>query len=136
MNAQNSTSITDFTAILNASVEEQVKIQKAVANAKKALDEANLFNAARKQAANVLVSKIQADLNKQLVDAQKMQQEAYEKSMVELGMSAQVYPLETAALAIDQKVFTPVLKATGKVGKFFAGVGQYIGSRTAAGFKS
>jgi 3-methyladenine DNA glycosylase Tag len=136
MASNNTNSIVDFSAILNASVENQVKIQTAVTNAKKALELGNQHNAARKAAASELVSKIQSDLNKQLVDTQKAQKEAYEQSLCAVGLSAQVYPMQTAMKAADDKILTPALASVGTVAGHVTNASVGLWNRVTKGFKA
>lgn len=130
------TSNLDATAIINASVEDQIKIQKAAEAAKAAFQATQKLNAVKTKAANQVVSTIQKQTAQALQDAKKAQEEAYKKTLCDLGLSSEAYPMETALLVADQKIAKPVLGLFGKLGKIGANVGKYIGGSVKAGYKS
>lgn len=139
MNAQSSnnsssTSI-DLSAITSAMVAEQTKIAKAIEAVKAQNAKDVAFNNASKAAADRLVSQIQKDLNAQLINLEESRKNTYAKAMTELGLSAEVYPLETAQKFIDEKAITPVLAGVGTASRKVADIGKSIGSRFMMGFK-
>lgn len=135
MNTQNTNQL-DVSAIINASVADQVKIQQAVEAAKKAHKDATLLNAIKTKAANTVVSTIQKQTSQALVDAKKLQEDAYKKTLVELGLSAEAYPLESAMIVADQKVAKPVLGFLGKVGRLGANIGNYVKNGVKEGYNA
>lgn len=124
----------DVNAILTASIEDQVKITKAAEAAREAFKATQKLNAVKTKAANQVVSTIQKETAKALQNAEKAQQEAYKKTLCELGLSAEAYPLESALLVADQRVAAPVLGFFGKIGKVSAIAGKYIGGKVKAGY--
>jgi hypothetical protein len=120
--------------MINESLENRNKIEKAIKVARDAHTAAIERNRIARKAADDLVSQIQKTLNAQLVDEAKASTEAYNKKMEELGLSSQVYPLETAIAAIDQKAITPVIATVGTGTKKIVNLAHGIGSRFMAGF--
>lgn len=126
----------DLSSVINASVEDQIKIQKAAEAAKAAFQATQKLNSAKMRAANQVVSTIQKQTAKALDDAKKAQEEAYKKTLCDLGLSAEAYPMETALLVADQKLAKPVLGLFGKLGKIAATAGNYVKEGVKAGYKS
>jgi len=135
MNTQLNTSI-DLSSIVNAQVAERVKIAKAVEAANEAMKVANEHNILLSKAAADLVSNIQKQLHQDQKDLQLTQRQAYESEMCRLGLSSQVYPLETALLAVEKNVIAPPLKAVGIVAGNITNVSKGIFNRIKQGFNA
>ena len=116
-------------SFLQATVEEQSKIRTAVEVAKKAKDQAIKDNAFASVVTNKAVSKLHKDLATKIKDAKKASEEAYKQSLCQYGMDAKAYPLETAVIAVDEKVATPVLSTVGKGVRGIVGGAKYIANR-------
>jgi hypothetical protein len=126
----------DLSSIINAQIEERVKIGKAVEAAKKAKAQDDERFMLEDKAAADLVSKIQKDHAEKTKQRKDIRKEVYERTLCELGLSAQVYPLETALLAADTKVLQPALGTVGKAVGTVTVIGKGICSRFMNGFKA
>jgi hypothetical protein len=131
----NNNQTVDISAIVNASVEDQVKIAKAAQAARDAYTATVKMNSVKQKAAAQTVSMIQKQTAKSLADAKAAQEKAYRETLVSLGLTAEAYPLETALVAADQKVAKPVLGVFGKIGKLGANIGKYVAGHVKAGYQ-
>jgi hypothetical protein len=120
--------------MVSAQVEERIKIAKAVEAANKKMRDAQSHNELLSKAAADMVSKVQKDLHQRLIDTKKAQIEAYETEMCSLGLSAQVYPLETALMATDQKLLTPAIATAGVVVGQVSNLGKGLWNRFKKGY--
>jgi hypothetical protein len=132
------TSKLDVTSILSASIEDQMKIDKAATAAREAFKSATKLISIEAKAASTVVSTIQKTTaqaaSKKLADAKKLQEETYKTTLVSLGLTAEAYPMETALIVADQKIAAPVLGLFGKIGKLGAGIGKYVGGHVKNGY--
>jgi N-acetyl-beta-hexosaminidase len=126
----------DLNAIINASVADQAKVMAAVKAARDAKKAAEEHNALKTRAANQVVSTIQKETAKVLKNAAEIEKEAYQKAMVDAGLTVEAYPLESALLFADQSILTPALQTVGKIGKGFSAFGNFVKSRVVAGYKA
>jgi hypothetical protein len=86
--------------------------------------------------ANIAVSRIQSELNRVMIDARKAEKEQYEKTMKDLGMNTELFPLETVETILDKKLLTPAVSSVGAVAGKIANISKGISSRFMSGFKA
>jgi len=130
----------DVNSILSASIEDQLKINKAAEAAREAFKNATKLISIEAKAASTVVSTIQktasAAAAKKLADANKLKEETYKATLVSLGLTTEAYPMESALIVADQKIAAPVFGFFGKIGKLGAAAGKYVGNHVKAGYKS
>jgi hypothetical protein len=134
MSSNNTISISTLDTLINSRLEERQNVQKALETANAALKNAQLLNKARKEIVNEQVSKLQSELNTKIKEELQIQKSVYDKTLCELGMSPNIFPLETAIVAADKKVLTPALESIGKVGRVGFNLLNGVKERIASGF--
>jgi hypothetical protein len=128
-----------FASVVEAAqqdAENAVKLAKAVDEARKAHKAAIDHNEEQSRLANIAVSRIQSELNRVMIDARKAEKEQYEKTMKDLGMNTELFPLETVETILDKKLLTPAVSSVGAVAGKIANISKGISSRFMSGFKA
>ncbi len=133
--SQNTQLSSALMALIEAGQEAEAKVTKALTEAKKARDAKIASNQTKRALAARLINEIRDNLKNTLEDEDQAAKDAYKKCLVDNGLSAEVFPMETMATAIDTKAITPVLKSVGKVGGFFSNLGKGITERVSKGYK-